>query len=111
MWNGRLQGPELREAFLLCMELIDRFSLTRWLADDRLMESISPADLQWSLEVYVPRVARTSLLRMARLPSQFENNNEAVEVMIDKGQDHVVHLIHRTFTSEAEAMAWLMEPV
>jgi hypothetical protein len=63
------KGPELREAFLLCLELIGRFSLTPWLADDRLMESIEPADLDWSLQVHVPAMAKSSLLRMARLPS------------------------------------------
>lgn len=111
VWRGRLQGPELREAFLLCLELIDRFYLTRWLADDRLMEAIDPADLEWSLQVYVPRMARSSLLRMAQLPSSFEDNRQGVEVMIDKGKSYGVDLVHRTFIDEQEAMAWLMEPL
>lgn len=29
--------------------------------------------------------------------------------MIDKGQGFVVNLVHRNFSDEQEAMAWLME--
>ncbi|ARS36955.1 hypothetical protein [Pontibacter actiniarum] len=111
VWRGRLQGPELREAYLLLLDMIDRFALTRWLADDRLMEAISPADLRWSLEVYVPRVASSALLRMARLPSQFEENLQSVEVMIDKGHTYDLNLLFRDFSDEQEALAWLMEPL
>jgi hypothetical protein len=109
-WVGHLKGAELREAYLLCLELIDRFSLTRWLADDRLMRSIDPADLQWSLNVFVPRLANGPLLRMARLPSLFEENRQAVEVMIEKGHTYNLDLILRDFTDEQEALDWLMEP-
>ena len=105
----QLHGAELREALLLCLEVVDRYSLTRWLADDRLMGPIDPADLQWSLEVYIPRLANSSLLRMARLPSFSEENREAVEVMIDKGQAYDAKLVLRDFKSEQEAMDWLME--
>lgn len=110
-WNGRLQGAELREAYLLCHEMINRFSLTKWLADDRLMGGISPADLKWSLEVHVPQLAKSPLLRIARLPSQFEKNREAVEVMINKGYTYAVNLVFRDFFDQDEAMEWLLEPV
>ncbi|WP_347157561.1 hypothetical protein [Pontibacter chitinilyticus] len=109
VWRGSLRGPELREAFLLCLEMIDRFTLTRWLADDRLMLSIAPADLEWSMKLFVPRLAGSSILRFARLPSNSESNRRDVEFMIKKGQspDLVVQL--RDFATEAEAMDWLME--
>ncbi|WP_114782902.1 hypothetical protein [Botryobacter ruber] len=110
-WNGHLQGAELRETFLLCLDLIDRYSLTRWLADDRLMQAIEPTDLEWTLQVFIPRLAESSLLRMARLPSQYEENNEAVELMINKGQNYTVDLVHRTFQEEQEAMEWLLGPL
>lgn len=110
-WTGHLHGPELREAFLLVLELIDRFSLTRWLADDRFMGNITPADLEWSLEVYVPRLANSSMLRMARLPSQFEQSRASVDVMISKGNAYNLNLILRDFSSEQEAMEWLMQPL
>lgn len=109
-WNGRLQGAELREAYLLCLEMINRFSLTKWLADDRLMGTIAPADLKWSLEVHVPNMVKSSLLRMARLPSSLESNREAVRVMINKGYTYDISLELRDFSDKAEAMEWLLEP-
>lgn len=110
-WRGHLKGSELREAYLLVLDMIDRFSLTRWLADDRQMESIDPADLQWSLEVFVPRIAKSSLLRMARLPSRFDENRQAVKQMIVKGHTFDLDLVLCDFSDEQEAMAWLMEPL
>lgn len=108
-WRGRLHGSELREAYLLCLEMINRFSLTKWLADDRMMGDISPADLKWGLEVHVPRMAQSSLLRLARIPSQFERNREAVDIMINKGYTYGLNLVIRDFMDKQEAMAWLLE--
>lgn len=110
VWNGHLQGAELREAYLLCHEMINRFSLIRWLADDRMMGHISPSDLKWSLEVHVPQMAKSSLKRIARLPSQFEHNKEAVGAMINKGYTFDLNLVLRDFYDEQEAMEWLLEP-
>lgn len=110
-WTGKLQGPELREAFLLCLEMINRYALTKWLADDRRMESISPADQEWSLQIHVPRMAGSSLQRYAWLPSRFDDNRSSVERMIDKGHTHDLNLVLRKFADEEEALAWLMEPL
>ncbi|WP_439880759.1 hypothetical protein ACSX1A_16590 [Pontibacter sp. MBLB2868] len=111
VWKGQLRGAELREAYLLVLDMIDRFYLTRWLGDDRLMESIDPDDLAWSMEVFVPRLAKSSLRRLARLPSQFMENRQAVDRMVREGQAGEVHLTFKDFGSEEEAVAWLMEPL
>lgn len=108
-WFGRLHGPELREAYLLCHDMINRFSLTKWLADDRLMGNISPADLKWSLDVHVPQMAKSSLRRLARIPSQFESNLEAVGTMINKGYTLDLSLEMRDFEDEEKALKWLLE--
>ncbi|WP_461491201.1 hypothetical protein [Pontibacter sp. HJ8] len=89
--------------------MINRFSLTRWLADDRLMGPIAPADLDWSLQVHVPAMAKSSLLRMAYLPSLSEENRETVEFMIDKGHTYDINMVVRNFQDKQEAMAWLFE--
>ena len=111
VWTGKLQGPELREAYLLCLEMINRFSLVRWLADDRLMGHITPADLDWSMQVHVPAMAKSSLLRMAYLPSLPEENREAVEYIIDNGHTYDLKLGVGSFEEKEEAMGWLMEPL
>lgn len=108
-WNGRLHSEELREAYLLCHEMINRFSLTRWLADDRLMGEISPADLKWGLEVHVPRMAQSPLLKIARIPSRYEKNRLAVETMINKGYTYGLKLVIRDYKDEQGALEWLLE--
>lgn len=110
-WFGRLHGPELREAYLLCHDMINRFSLTKWLADDRMMGNISPADLKWSLDVHVPQMAKSSLRRMARIPSKFESNQAAVGVMINKGYTLDLSLEIQDFEDEEKAIKWLLEPM
>ncbi|WP_187262236.1 hypothetical protein [Pontibacter beigongshangensis] len=109
VWRGHVRGPELREAYLLTLDLIDRNYLTRWLGDDRLMQSIAPDDLQWSLEVFIPMLVNSSLLRMARLPSHSEANREGIREMIIRGHTIDHNLIVRDFGDEQEAMRWLLE--
>ncbi|PTX22507.1 hypothetical protein C8N40_101331 [Pontibacter mucosus] len=110
VWRGHVQGAEFREATLLCLDLVDRHELRGWLGDNRKMNSIDPADLQWSLEVFVPQAVASPLLRIANLPSESEKNREAVAMMLKKkDQLDAQQLLVRDFGSEEEAMAWLME--
>ncbi|QCR23921.1 hypothetical protein [Pontibacter sp. SGAir0037] len=109
-WKGHLRGAEFREAYLLCLDLVDRYALTRWFGDDRLMESIAPEDLDWSINFIIPRLATSSLLRMARLPSYSEGNRSGVETMIAKGHSYDINLILRDFAEKQEALDWLMLP-
>ncbi|SFG70246.1 hypothetical protein [Pontibacter chinhatensis] len=109
VWRGHVQGAEFREAGLLCLDLVDRHELRGWLGDNRKMNSIEPADLQWTLDVFVPQAVASPLLRMANLPSEFEQNREAVAMMIEKKNQLNEQLLVRDFDTEEEAMAWLME--
>lgn len=94
---------------MLCLDLVDRHELRGWLGDNRKMNSIEPADLQWTLDVFVPQAVASPLLRMANLPSEFEQNREAVAMMIEKKNQLNEQLLVRDFDTQEEAMAWLME--
>ncbi|PRY14917.1 hypothetical protein CLV24_103156 [Pontibacter ummariensis] len=109
-WQGELQGAEFREAVLLCLYLIDRFELKGWLGDNRKMKSVAPADLQWSMEVFVPQLVESPLLRLANLPSEHEENRQAIDSMVDKCNGSGQQLAIRNFEEKEEAMAWLQEP-
>ncbi|TXK52014.1 hypothetical protein FVR03_02655 [Pontibacter qinzhouensis] len=109
VWRGHLRGAELREAYLLSLDLIERFYLTSWLGDDRLMQSIAPEDLQWSLDVFIPRLVNSSLLRLARLPSFSETNRDGIREMIIRGHTYDINLRVRDFIEEQEALNWLLE--
>ncbi|WP_461491202.1 hypothetical protein [Pontibacter sp. HJ8] len=109
VWNGHVSGAEFRESTLLCLDLIDRYELRGWLGDNRKMDSFEPADLQWSLEVFVPHMVAGPVLRIANLPSEQEGNRKALQVMLDKKNQLGQKLLIRDFASEAEAMKWLRE--
>jgi hypothetical protein len=109
VWSGHVSGAEFREATLLCLDLIDRYELRGWLGDNRKMDSFEPADLQWSLEVFVPHIVAGPVQRIANLPSEQEGNRKALEVMSDKKNQLGQKLLIRDFASEAEAMEWLRE--
>ncbi|OKL40896.1 hypothetical protein [Pontibacter flavimaris] len=111
VWSGHLSGAEYRELVLLCLDLTDRHELLGWLGDNRKMHAIDSADLQWSLEVFVPQVVAGPLLRMATLPSEYEEHRQAVEVMLEKKDKLNQKLVLRDFDNEEEAMAWLLEIV
>lgn len=109
IWNGHLTGAEFREATLLCLDLMDRYELKGWLGDNRKMDSIVPADLQWSLRVFVPQLVEGPLLRLANLPSEHEGHQKALDVMMEKKNKLDQQLLIREFEAEEEAMAWLRE--
>lgn len=109
VWTGHLSGAEFRETSLLCLDLIDRYELRGWLGDNRKMDAIEPDDLQWSLEVFVPQIVASSVLRIANLPSEHEGHRKAIDVMLDKKNELGETLVIREFSDEAEAMDWLRE--
>ncbi|MBC5994050.1 hypothetical protein [Pontibacter cellulosilyticus] len=109
VWNGNIKGSEFRESLLLCLDLIDRFGLISWLADDRKMKAIDPADVLWSQEVFLPRILRGSIVRMARLPSHSAENREAIELLKDSSKGFTTNLIIRDFNTEAEAIECLLQ--
>ena len=109
VWSGNIKGAEFRESLLLCLDLIDRFGLTRWLADDRNMKAIDPADAQWSQEVFLPRILSGSILRLARLPSHCAENRETIELLKEHSKGFPTNLTIRDFATEAEATDWLLQ--
>jgi hypothetical protein len=109
IWQGDLIGSEFREAVLLCLDLIDRYALVGWLGDNRRMSFIRPSDLEWSTKVFVPQLLESSLLRLANIPSENEQNREAVEVLYSKVSGNDCGLLVRNFTDEKKAVVWLKE--
>jgi hypothetical protein len=73
------------------------------------MDLIEPEDLQWSLQVFVPQIVAGTILWMANLPSEQEENRNAIEVMLEKKDKLTQHLLIRDFLDEEEAMAWLRD--
>ncbi|RNI23589.1 hypothetical protein [Rufibacter latericius] len=108
VWKGKLAGPDLQEAFLICVHVTDKYRLTRWLADDRKMKGFSEEDKNWLEENVVPLCLNGPLRRMAVLPSEDQKQVEAIEYFIQRAGD-LNELALKNFQDEEEALHWLMQ--
>ncbi|KAA3440580.1 STAS/SEC14 domain-containing protein [Rufibacter hautae] len=108
VWKGKLTGADLQEALLICAHVMDKYGLTRWLADDRKLKAFSAEDTQWVSEHVVPSYLSGPLRRMAFLPSEDQSQVEAIEYLIQRAGD-LDDLVLKNFQSEEEALDWLMQ--
>ncbi|MBC3540702.1 STAS/SEC14 domain-containing protein [Rufibacter sediminis] len=108
VWRGKLTGADLQEALLICAYVMDKYRLTRWLADDRKMKAFSEEDRNWVEEHVVPAYLAGPLRRMAFLPSEDEKQVEAIEHLIQRAGD-LDDLTLKSFQDEEEALRWLMQ--
>lgn len=106
VWKGRLSSADLRDACLLCTHVVDKFGLTRWLADNRQMKAFSQEDQQWIMEHQVPQILASPLRRMATLVSEDQTQMAAIEQLVERSEHH--HLLLRDFYLEEEALEWLL---
>ncbi|GGK83116.1 STAS/SEC14 domain-containing protein [Rufibacter glacialis] len=107
VWRGKLAGADLQEALLICAYVMEKYRLTRWLADDRKMRSFSEEDQRWISENVVPSYLNGPLRRMAFLPSEDSKQVEAIEHLIERAGD-LDDLSLKWFKTEEEALEWLM---
>ncbi|WP_066830422.1 STAS/SEC14 domain-containing protein [Rufibacter ruber] len=108
IWRGHFNSADLREAILLCGYIIERFGLTRWLADNRRMRAFSDEDKLWMLEHMVPKLMTSALCRMATLVSADEKQAAAIKY-IEKHAGDLGKLLIRDFQDEEEALEWLLQ--
>ncbi|MGV3538659.1 MAG: hypothetical protein ACO1OQ_02550 [Rufibacter sp.] len=107
VWHGSLESADLREALLLCGHAVDRFGLTRWLADNRKMKAFKEEDKLWMVENLVPQLLASSLRRMATLVSEDEQHAAAVEYLVERAGELGDLRLH-DFQEEDAALAWLL---
>lgn len=108
LWRGHLNSPDLREALLLCSYAIDRYGLTRWLADDRKMKAFSQEDSRWIEENLVLLLLASSLRRMATLVSEDASQVAAIELLVERA-GNLHDLNQRNFSDAGLALGWLLE--
>ncbi|MDX5346629.1 MAG: hypothetical protein LPK19_05230 [Hymenobacteraceae bacterium] len=105
-WRGFISGDRFREASLKCVEMINQFGLTKWLADNRKMKAIRQQDQQWAVEELVPMLLESPLRQMATVVSEDIFNKMAVEQMIKRAKPLPGLATHDFDTPEA-ALEWL----
>lgn len=110
VWEGFLSSEEYREAFLQGLALIKQRKLKRYLLDNRKLKTIRLLDQAWTVAVAGPRLAISSLERVAIIVSEDIFNRMAMDNMFVKG-GQFVHFDYAYFKEEREAMRWLSSDV
>ncbi len=108
VWQGFLSGEILRNAIKQCMQLLAEEHPHYWLADNRKMKAIRQKDQEWLETELLPKLAASTLRRMATLISEDIFNQMAVENLLSKAND-LIKFEHQYFTNEKTAAQWLHE--
>lgn len=108
-WKGFASSNKIRSTALKSLEVVNKYELTRWLADRRKMKAIRQQDQQWTIDEFIPKMLESPLQRMATVVSQDLFNRMAIENMI-KRSGGLGGIMLREFDNVEEAMAWIKLP-
>jgi hypothetical protein len=98
-------SPVLRRATLECIELARAHGVTGWVADDRRLGPISPADLSWIYTYVFPLLVQGGVLRFACLEAEDPQTQQDVNQVHEIAAQQLPFEL-RSFTDPAEARAW-----
>ncbi|WP_026462356.1 hypothetical protein [Adhaeribacter aquaticus] len=107
VWNGFLSGETMHNAVKQCIILIEEKNPVGWLADNRKLKAIRQKDQEWISENLMPRLAASSLRKLATLISEDLFSQMAVESLYTKASE-LIHFDHQYFKFETEAYKWLL---
>ena len=107
VWNGFISGDVLKSAVLTCIQLLEEKKPKNWLADNRKLKALRMKDQEWLAENLVPKLADSSIKKMATLISEDIFNQMAIENLYTKASE-TVKFEHKYFKSLAEARSWLL---
>lgn len=107
VWNGFLSGENLRRVVAKCLDLLDEENPENWLADNRKLRAIRQHDQEWLAENLLPKLAVSSLKKMATIVSEDIFNQMAIGNLLTKATE-IVHFDHQYFKSDQAAYKWLV---
>ena len=106
-WKGYASTENLRDALNFAWEAVKEHHIEYWLGNLKLMEAISPADIDWVTESWYPRISATNLKKMAIVTSLDYFNNIAVKKIVNTAAD-VTNFETRYFVDVTTAKEWLI---
>ncbi|MGV3503073.1 MAG: hypothetical protein ACO1O1_05160 [Adhaeribacter sp.] len=107
LWDGFLSGDSFRSSALTCTQLLEEKAPLYWLADNRKMKAIRQKDQDWFEKEIMPRLATSSLEKMATLVSEDIFNQMAVESLNTRSTP-LVRFENRFFHDQDQALQWLL---
>jgi hypothetical protein len=107
-WRGFVSSSFLRQAITDALVLARQHRIRGWIADDRLLGPIRPADLEWIGTQVLPTLISIGVQRLARIEAADPMN----KLLINKTQEDAQQafpLEIRVFTDLQEARRWASE--
>ncbi|UOQ51778.1 hypothetical protein [Hymenobacter cellulosivorans] len=104
-WQGFMSSSVLRQTILEALAQARQQQITAWIADDRLLGPVRPADLEWIAQQMLPELVDIGLRRFARVEAADPLN----KLLIGQAQDTAEPLFPfemRTFTDVQAARLW-----
>ena len=106
-WKGYASTENLRDALNFAVEAIKEHDIELWLGNLKLMEAINPVDIDWTTDIWYPKLSVTRLKKMALVTSLDYFNNTAVKRIVNTVED-VTNFETRYFVDAAPAKEWLL---
>ena len=104
-WLGFAGSVGFREALNEALRLAWQHHVTGWVADDRRLGAVRPADLAWTHTHSLLPLAELGVLRFAQLEAEETLNRLTISSMY-QGAVPGLSFEFRQFTVLAEARAW-----
>jgi hypothetical protein len=104
-WRGFVSSPFLRQALTDALALARQHRIRGWIADDRLLGPVRPADLGWIANEALPTLINLGVKRFARIEAEDPMN----QLLINRTQEMVLPTLPleiRVFTDVQAARTW-----
>lgn len=106
-WKGFASSDNFRDGLNFALAVVKEHQVENWLGNLKLMESILPADEEWTTKVWYPKIAETTLKKMAIVTSLDYFNNTAVKRIVSTSEP-VINFETRYFIDIVPAKEWLI---
>ena len=104
-WNGVPTSTLLRQATLKCVILAREHRVGGWIADDRELGPVPPADLEWVATYVLPLLIKGGVQRFARLEVVAPLTQPVIGPAQERAQQQLSFEL-RSFTDPEAARAW-----
>ncbi len=105
-WKGFASSENFRDGLNFALDVVKEHRAEYWLGNLKLMESIQPADEEWASQVWFPKIAQSSLKKMAIVTSLDYFNNTSVKRIVNTAVP-IINFETRYFVDVIPAKEWL----
>ena len=104
-WRGFVSSPFLRQAITEALALAREHRATAWLADDRKLGPVRPADLEWVGTYALPALVDIGVSRFAVLEAEDPMNKLLINTTAESALP-LLPMEFRRFTDVHQARSW-----